>query len=121
MIVEEGDKILACYRRLHVGEEPRFFAGKVIASSDTVIKVRGFSFVRNANTAHITRKDEDRTMFISVVSGTHLLYQLPDSVSVEELHFNHDKGHLTLGDYAEFEMNITELQRSKLDLTLTKV
>ena len=108
MIIAKGDRILACHRRLFEKDEPRFFVGEVLASNDDVIKVSGFSFSRDLNTGHIVVKQEQHTKIIPEVAGTYLLYQLPDDISIEQLHFVQGKGQLVLADEAGFRMDLTE-------------
>lgn len=113
MIIEAGDRILACHRRLFEKDEPRFFAGEVLESNDSVIKARGFSFSRDLSTGHIVVKNEQHTKIISVISGTYLLYALPDDVAIEHLRFVQDKGKLVLADQAGFRMDLTEHGQSR--------
>ena len=84
LVVGPGDKLLACHRRLFDSDEPRFFARQVLSSSDSLIKIRGYSHSRNLNTGHFDRKGEVRTKILSV-SGAYVLYELPRDISIESL------------------------------------
>lgn len=108
MIIAVGERILACHRRLFEKDEPRFFAGEVIASNDALIKAKGLSFSRDLNTGHIVVNGQQRTKIIPVSAGTHLLYQLPDDLAIEQLRFVQEKGQLVLTDGARFRMDLTE-------------
>lgn len=111
-MLELKDKVLACHRRLFDADEPRFFAGEVTAFNGAVVKLRGYSFVRDLNTGSLLRKPDERIKLISVIAGTHLLYQLPAAVVIQSLHFKLDEGLLVLADGAGFEMDLTERPRA---------
>lgn len=49
-----------------------------------------------------------RRKLIPVTAGTYLLYQLPEEVNVDQLHFIHDTRRLVLADEGECRLDITE-------------
>lgn len=101
-------KLLACHRRLFEADEPRYFVGEVVAFNGAVVKLRGYSFVRDIGTGLLLRKEDVRTKIISVIAGTHLLYELPCELAVESLRFVSDEGVLALTDGERFRMDMTE-------------
>jgi len=110
-VVKPGDKLLACHRRLFESDEPRFFAGEVLSSSDWLIKLRGYSHFRNLNTGHFDRKGEMRTKILSV-SGAYILYELPGEVSVESLQVVSEGTKVMLRDGKAFSLDLTEYSGS---------
>jgi hypothetical protein len=108
MVLTEGSKVLACHRRLFDSDQPRYFVGEVVAATESVIKINGFSFVRDLGTGKYLRKEDLRTKIISLVAGSHILYELPGNVIVRSLKFTYD-GYLTLADDLGFQMDLAEL------------
>ena len=101
------------YRQTTVQEpwgatEPRYFTGEVLASNDSVIKLRGYSHLRDLSTGHFARKGEIRTKVISVISGTHILYELPSDASVDSMQIRSVGGKVELRGDGEFRMDLTE-------------
>jgi hypothetical protein len=108
MLLLPGRNVLVVHRRLYEKDEPRFFAGKVEAYHDGVAKVSGYSFVRDAMSGQIGRKAELRTKFISLSSGTLIVYELPEAVRLEALRFECDEKLIDLTDGAGFSMHLSE-------------
>jgi len=108
LVIRPGDKLLACHRRLFDNDQPRFFVGEVLSSNDSVIKVRGYSLLRDLSTGHFERKKEVRTKVVSVVAGTHIFYQLPDDVPVDSIKVQSIGGKVGLHGEGGFTMDLTE-------------
>lgn len=111
MLLARGAIIFASHRRLFEGDVPRYFVGQVLESNDAVLKVRGYSFVRDQGTGRLLRKNDLRTKVISVIAGTHILYELPHTVLVESLRLDSQEGFLFLSDGRDFRMDLAELPR----------
>jgi len=56
----------------------------------------------------MVEKPESRTKILSLSSGTLIVYQLPDLVSLELIQFVWSEGRLALTDGREFTMNLGE-------------
>ncbi len=108
LVIKPGDKLLACHRRLFENDEPRYFTGEVLSSNDSVVKIRGYSHLRDLSTGHFARKGEIRTKVISVTSGTYILYALPDDASVDAMEIRSVGGKVELRGDREFRMDLTE-------------
>jgi hypothetical protein len=108
LVIKAGDKLLACHRRLFDNDQPRFFIGEVLSSNDSVIKVRGYSLLRDLSTGHFKRKNEIRTKIVSVVAGTHIFYELPDDVAVDSVKVESIGGKVALHGDGGFRMDLTE-------------
>ena len=109
MLLAPGNKILISHRRLFDKDEPRYFVGEVVAYDTHLVKVTGYSFVRDLGSGRVIRKEDRRTKLVSLTSGTFLVYQLPDEVRLENTTFESCEGDLTLTDGSELQMNMAEL------------
>ncbi len=108
-MLQSGEKLLLAHRRLFERDEPRYFVGSVDVCEGAVIKVTGYSFVRDISSGGVLRKDDPRTKIVSVSSGALLVYQLPDQTDVASVRFTMQDGELILTDGARLQMNMTEL------------
>lgn len=112
MLLKEGNKILVAHRRLFDKDVIRFFIGLVEAYEAGVVKATGHSYVRDPMGGHVVEKADKRTKILSLSSGTFIVYQLPDGVSLDALKFSEVEGHLLLTDGKGFTMNLTETTHS---------
>jgi hypothetical protein len=108
MILNEGDNILIAHRRLYDRDDTRFFVGRVDAYEAGVVKVTGYSYVRDTLGGGMLAKAETRTKILSLSSGTLIVYQLPDRVALDALKFVSADGQLSLTNGKGFTMNLTE-------------
>jgi hypothetical protein len=108
-MLEQGDRVLVAHRRLYATDEARFFVGRVDGYDAGIVKVTGWSYVRDTWAGAIVGKEEIRTKLISVASGTSIIYQLPKHVELESVRFESTEHRLTLTDGGDFVMNLTEL------------
>src|SRR5262245_35503699 len=104
MLLNQGDKILVAHRRLFEKDEVRFFVGCVEAHEAGVIKVAGHCFVRDP----IGGRVAERTEILSLSAGTHIVYQLPDAVTVASIRFQFSEGRLSLKDGKGFTMTMND-------------
>ena len=90
-------------------DTPRFFVGEVQAYEQGLVKVKGYTFVKDLFTGSMKKKSDLRTKVMSIVSGT-LIVQLPVTVLLDSVRFNLDKdGELLLTDGGSFSMDMSEL------------
>jgi hypothetical protein len=111
-VIKTGDKLLACHRRLFENDEPRYFAGEVLSSNDSLIKIRGYSHFRNLSTGHFECKSEVRTKVISILSGAYILYELPQEVPVDSLQIVSECTTVSLRSGNGFSLDLTEFSGS---------
>lgn len=107
-LVESGDKLLVVHRRLFEKDDNRFFVGEVEGFDAGVVRVRGFTFVRDLLGGAIRRKIESRTKLLSVTSGTLLFYVLPPEVEPDAVEFVAEEAELHLAGPNGFRMNLSE-------------
>jgi hypothetical protein len=86
--------------------------GEVLDYQAGVVKVSGYSFVREMTVGKVLRKDDPRIKLISITSGTVLIYQLPDETEVSAVTFESRNGETKLTDGKHVSMNMSELPRS---------
>jgi hypothetical protein len=109
-MLEQGEKLLIVHRRLFEKDTPRFFVGEVQAYEQGIVKVKGYTFVKDLFTGSMKKKSDLRTKVMSIVSGTLIVYQLPVTVLLDSVRFNLDKdGELLLTDGGSFSMDMSEL------------
>jgi len=108
MMFESGDTVLVSHRRMYESDEARFFLGRAIACEGPLVKIEGFTFVRDLSNGHIVKKPEKRIKVISLNSPGQLVYQLPDSVDVEMVEIDSRHGEAVLVDGYEKVMNLSE-------------
>ena len=108
-MLEQGEKVLIVHRRLFEKDTPRFFVGEVQAYEEGIIKVRGYTFVKDMFTGSMQKKSDLRTKVMSIVSGTLIVYLLPVTALLDSVIFNLDKdGGLVLMDGVGFSMDMSE-------------
>lgn len=108
MLLNEGDNLLIAHRRLFDKDESRFFVGKVVGYDAGLVKVVGHTFVRDVISGRLIEKAELRVKVFSLTSGTLLVYQLPDSVSMDTFVLTAEEGRLHAADGKGFHMNLAD-------------
>jgi hypothetical protein len=107
-MLTEGDKLLISHRRLFERDELRYFAGEVAGYDDGVVKVVGWTYLKDFGSGKIIRKKDPRTKLYSLASGTILVYQLPEATNLDSLEFVGDPAHLLLTDDDGLHLNLSE-------------
>jgi hypothetical protein len=107
-MLNAGDKLLVAHRRLFERDETRYFAGTVEAYDAGVVKLVGWTYLKDFGSGAILRKEDLRTKLYSLASGTIIVYQLPAETDIESLEFRGDAAHLLLIDDDGLRMNIAE-------------
>ena len=108
MLLENGDAILVSHRRMFQHDEARFFVGRAIACDRELIKIEGFSFVRDLASGHFVRKDEKRIKILSLASPGYIFYQLPDVSDIANVSVKDEVGEVRLMDGTRALMNLSE-------------
>ncbi|MCA9191293.1 MAG: hypothetical protein KDB03_06015 [Planctomycetales bacterium] len=108
MILSPQDVVLVSNRRMFPNDETRYFLGRVLASEDTLVKIEGYSFVRDLANGHVIKKDERRVKILSLASPGFLVYQLPSELQVDAAHIESQNGDAILVDDHGEWMNLAE-------------
>ena len=111
-MLEPGNVLLISHRRFFQNEEPRYFLGKVVKYEAGIVKVSGYTFVRDISAGSFIRKDDVRVKLISLTSGSYIVYQLPDDSDCEQARFEMDNDILPLSDGKSLSMNMAEIVRA---------
>ena len=109
MLLQPGFKVLVVHRRLFEKDHERFFIGEVDGYEDGIIRVRGYTWLRDLFAGTFFRKRDERTKILSLASGTFLVYELPADLDVESAGIRFEgEDHVVLCDDKSFEMDLTE-------------
>jgi hypothetical protein len=109
MILNAGDRLLVAHRRLFADDQPRFFIGVVEGYESGVVMASGYSWVRDPFSGDYQRSADRRTKVFSLVSGSVILYRLPDSCDAERAEVVQVGDHgLVVRDPDGFEMDLSE-------------
>lgn len=110
MIIEPGDKLLIAHRRLYESDQPRFFVGAVDAYEAGLVRVSGYSWVREPLRGELKRKDDLRTKIFAIASPGLICYLLPGAVELHHLDLRHgpQQHQVVLTDGAGFSMDLTD-------------
>lgn len=108
MILETGDSILVSHRRLFDSDEARYFVGEVLACEGSLVKVHGYSFVRDLANGHIVKKEEQRVKIFSFSAPGQIVYQLPEDIDLKEVEIDSQNGEAILVAGIQKLMNLSE-------------
>ena len=108
MFMSEDDVVLLAHRRMFQTDEPRYFLGQVMSSEGPLLKVGGYTFVRDVTSGAMVKKDERRTKVVSLASSGYIVYQLPQDVDVDRAYVRSCEGDTVLVDGERELMNLSE-------------
>ena len=108
MVLDVGDTVLVSHRRMFPHDEARFFVGQAIACDRELVKLEGYSFVRDLSSGQVVRKAEKRIKILSLASPGYIFYQLPGSVDISSVNVKNETGDLFLVDGQRTLMNLAE-------------
>jgi hypothetical protein len=107
-LLEPGARLLVVHRRLFERDDSRFFLGEVEAFEGGIVRVTGYSFIRDTFDGSVCRKQEARTKLLSLTSGTLLVYVLPRNLDLEHTELHWEDADIRLTDGHQFTMNLSE-------------
>ncbi|MEO2036701.1 MAG: hypothetical protein ABGZ35_31890 [Planctomycetaceae bacterium] len=108
MILECGDVVLLSNRRMFQHDEARHFLGRIVASEGELLKVEGFTFVRDLATGHVVRKPEKRVKVLSLASAGYIVYQLAGDIDVDQADIESGNGEAVLVANNRPVLNLSE-------------
>lgn len=112
MLLNRGENIFVAHRRLFEKDGIRFFVGRVDHFEDGIVRATGRSYLRDNFTGAMLEKPEVRTTLLSIVSGTLIVYVIPETVNLDDLEFVELEGMLVMRDGKQFIMNLSDTIRS---------
>ena len=109
MVLKEGEKIHVIVRRLFERDVRRHFIGKVEGVSESIARVRGYTFLMDKGTNRYIRRSE-RTRLISLVDAGNAITVLPPESSIEDARYIYsDTEGMIITDDANFKLEINEI------------
>jgi len=109
MVISVGEKVHVVTRRLFEEDLRRHFAGVVEGTTDTAIRVRGYTWVYERSSGEFIRRKAMRTMVMGTSDAGLILSILPETVELDNLRYAMDsKRKRVLTDDHGFEMNVSE-------------
>lgn len=112
MLLESGDKLLVVHRRLFERDGSRFFVGSVEAYEVGIVKLTGYTFVRDPLGGSVSRKNDARTKLFSLTSGALMFYVLPRDLEVASIRMLAEESSLALTAGTTFRMDLSEWAHS---------
>ncbi len=112
MLLQSGDKLLVVHRRLFERDSSRFFVGHVEAYEAGVVRVTGYTFIREPVAGTVSRKNDVRTKLFSLSSGALMVYVLPRDLKVESVQLVAEESNLALTCDHKFRMDLSEWAHS---------
>ena len=112
MLLQSGDKLLVVHRRLFERDGSRFFVGDVEAYEAGIVRVAGYTFVRDPIGGTVSRKNDARVKLFSLSSGSLMVYVLPRDLNVESVRMVAEEASLALTDGHAFRMDLSEWAHS---------
>ncbi len=112
MLLQSGDKLLIVHRRLFERDGSRFFVGNVEAYEAGIVRVKGYTFVRDPIGGTVSRKNDVRTKLFSLSSGTLMVYVLPRDLNVDSVQMVAKESSLTLTCDSKHHMDLSEWAHS---------
>jgi hypothetical protein len=110
MIFDVGEKIHIIERRYFESDLRRHFAGEIVRSSETAIRLIGYVWVYNSNKGEFIKKPEKRERVFNISGDNRLTINiLPPETIIDEITYQHstEKG-LIVTDGKTFELDMAE-------------
>jgi hypothetical protein len=109
MVLKEGEKIHVIVRRFFERDVRRHFIGEVEGVSESVARVRGYTFLMDKGTNQYVRRSE-RTRLISLVDAGNAITVLPDKSSIEDARYVYSETEgMVITDGSNFQLEINEI------------
>jgi hypothetical protein len=112
MLLQSEDKLLVVHRRLFERDGSRFFIGRVEDFDAGIVRVSGYTFVRDPVGGTVSRKNDVRTKLFSLSSGTLMVYVLPRDLDLTSARLVAEEASLTLTAGSSFRMDLSEWAHS---------
>lgn len=109
MVMPLGSKVLINHRRLFADDHARYFIGVAEAYEHGMIRVSGFTWIRDQLNASFQKRAEQRTKIMSLASGTLICYLLPQEIEPSRVVVETTDNRIWLRDDSSgFKMELTE-------------
>lgn len=109
MVLSKGEKVLIILRRTFEKDLRRHFIGEITESSESVIRVHGYTFMFDENTKEFMRRRKPQTNIFSLVDALNVVIMLPEDVIIEEIKYGlSEKAHRIITDGKDFSFRVSE-------------
>ena len=112
-VLEPGDKLHIMTRRLFEDDVRRHFVGKVIAISNSLVELRGYTFIFQAGVNDYSRLPEPRTRIFGLESSGYVVNKLPREIDVEAVRYKTVDNRVVVTDGKSFSLPINEFGSSR--------
>ena len=114
MILAQGEKVHVILRRNFEGDLRRHFVGEIVAASDTLARVAGYTFVLDNTTGQFLRRRERRIRIIGLAETGNIINVLPLNADIENSQYKQStEGKLIVSDGKNFTLDINEFGSSR--------
>jgi len=107
-VIEVGDNLHIMTRRLFEGDIRRHFAGEIVAIQDSLVLVRGFTFILNMGTFEYRRLPEKRSRIFSLGDAGHIVNKIPRGTNIDTISYETIDDRLVISDGDGFVLSINE-------------
>lgn len=112
-VVEVGDKLHIMARRFFEEDVRRHFIGEVIAASNSLVEVRGYTFILQTGTNEYRRLPEERTRIFSLGESGYVVNKISRDVEVASVVYRMIDKHVVVSDGRSFSLPINEFGPSR--------
>lgn len=112
-VVGIGDKLHIMSRRFFEEDLRRHFIGEVTGASDSLIEVRGYTFIFQTGVNEYRRLPEERTRIFSLGESGYVVNKIPKNVEVGSVVYRVIDKHLVVSDGGSFSLPINEFGPSR--------
>ena len=107
-VVEVKDKLHIMARRLFEEDVRRHFVGEVTATSDSLVEVRGYTFIFQPGTNDYRRLPEERTRIFSLGESGYVVNKIPRETDLSSIVYRTAENRLVISDGRSFSLPINE-------------
>jgi len=108
-MIEVEEIVHVIHRRSYADEMRRHFVGRVVAVSETLLRVDGFAFVYDAGKNFFIRRAERRERIISLIDSANIVTILPRYADLETTKYVYKDGRVLVTDGSGFSLEINEI------------
>ena len=110
MLIQPGEKLHIITRRSFEADARRHFAGKVIASSDALVRVEGHAYVVDLlGRGEFTKRPDLRTRIFSLVDANLVINVISEGVNLDAVAYVVTAdNHLVVSDGSGWQLDINE-------------
>ena len=91
-LVNPGEKVHVIERRMFDGDARRHFVGEVESSTESAMRVTGYTFVCNPMTGNFDRREPSRTRIIPLGAAGVVVYVIPEHIDIEAVYYEWSAG-----------------------------